>query len=136
MTMPERPWHRSYPADMPWDAAIEPGLTLPMLLDRSFERYAERMAYTCFGEALTYRQVDEHSRMFAAFLQGRGFERGDRVGLMLPNSLAYPIVLAGVLRAGLIVVSMNPLYTARELAHQVRNSGASAIVTTEAVLPL
>jgi long-chain acyl-CoA synthetase len=136
MTMPPRPWHRSYPADMPHDAAIEPGLTLPLLLDRSFARYAERTAYTCFEAHLSYRLLDAHSRAFAAFLQSRGLRGGDRVALMLPNCLAYPIALAGVLRAGMVVVSINPQYTARELAHQVRDSGASAIVTIEPVLAL
>ena len=136
MTMQARPWHRSYPADVPLEAPIEAGLTLPALLERSFDRYASRNAYTCFDATLSYRELERYSRAFAAFLQSRGVEAGDRVALMLPNSLAYPVALAGALRAAMTVVSINPLYTARELDHQLRDSGASVIVTTESVLPL
>jgi long-chain acyl-CoA synthetase len=136
MPLQARPWHRSYPPGMPLDAPIEAGLTLPALLERSFERYAARTAYTCFGASLSYRSLDRFSHAFAAYLQAIGLKAGDRVALMLPNSLAYPVALAGALRAGMAVVSINPLYTARELEHQLRDSGARAIVTHEPVLPL
>ena len=136
MTMQARPWHRSYPANMPWDAPIEDGLTVPALFDRSFERYADRIAYTCFDGSLSYRELDRQSRAVASYLQSRGLVAGDRFALMLPNCLAYPVVLAGAMRAGLTVVAINPLYTARELEHQLRDSGARAIATSDAVLPL
>lgn len=136
MPQQPRPWHRSYPPGMPLDAPIETGLTLPALLERSFERYSERTSYTCFGAGLSYRSLNRYSHALAAYLQGIGLKAGDRVALMLPNSIAYPVALAGALHAGMAVVSVNPLYTARELEHQLRDSGARAIVNSEPALPL
>jgi len=134
--MQSRPWHHSYPEGMPLDAPIEPGLTLPELLQRSFDRYPERIAYTCLDAGLSYGALERLSSAFAAFLQQSGMTQGDRVALMLPNSLVYAVALAGALRAGLVVVSVNPLYTARELAYQLKDSGATAIVASQAALPL
>ncbi len=134
--MQARPWHSSYPIGMPHEAPIEPGLTLPELMQRSFERFPEQVAFTCGEAGLRYRELAQHSLAFAAYLQGLGLAPGDRIALMLPNSLVYPVALVAALRAGLVVVSVNPLYTARELAYQLQDSGARAIVTTEAVLPL
>jgi len=134
--MQSRLWHRSYPPGMPVDAPIEDGLTLPAMLARSVARYPDHAAYGCLGATLSYRELDRLATAFAAFLQSRGLRAGDHVALMLPNSLVYPIAMIGALRAGMAVVSVNPLYTARELAHQLRDSGAKAIVTSEAVQPL
>lgn len=134
--MQPRPWHRSYPEGMPLDAPIEPGLTLPGLLLRSFDRYPEHIAFTCAGADLSYSALERLSSAFAAYWQHCGMQQGDRVALMLPNSLVYAVALTGALRAGLVVVSVNPLYTARELAYQLKDSGATAIVASHAALPL
>jgi long-chain acyl-CoA synthetase len=134
--MQSRPWHRSYPAGMPFEIPMEEGLTVPAMVERSMARYPDRAAFSCLGATLGYRELDRLASAFAGFLQARGLRPGDHVALMLPNSLVYPIALLGVLRAGMAVVSVNPLYTARELAHQLQDSSAKAIVTSEAVLPL
>jgi long-chain acyl-CoA synthetase len=101
------------------------------LLDESFQRYAARIAYTFMGRAITFGQVDEASRAFAAWLQAQGFAKGERVAIMLPNVPQYPVAVAAILRAGLVVVNVNPLYTPRELEHQLKDSGAKAIVVLE-----
>jgi long-chain acyl-CoA synthetase len=112
------------------------------LLERTCAAHAERVAYIQMGREITYRELDELSRAFAAWLQMMGFKKGDRLAIMLPNTLQYPIALFGALRAGLVVVNTNPLYTAPELEHQLADSGASAILVlenfahvVEAVLP-
>jgi len=134
--MPPRPWHRSYPAGIPHEAPLEDGLTLPAMVARSVARYPDVVAFECLGVGISYRELDRWSLRFAAHLQRSGLAAGDRVALMLPNSLAYPVAALGVLRAGMAVVSVNPLYTARELAYQLRDSGAKAIVTSETILPM
>ena len=92
-------------------------------------RYADQPAFINMGEVMTYRKLEERSRAFAAYLQeGLGLQKGDRVALMMPNLLQYPVALFGILRAGMIVVNVNPLYTPRELEHQLNDSGAAAIV--------
>jgi long-chain acyl-CoA synthetase len=101
------------------------------LLDEAFRRFAARDAAICLGRALRYRDVDEMSASLAAWLQTRGLAKGARVALMMPNVLQYPVAIAAVLRAGCIVVNVNPLYTPRELEHQLRDSGAEAIVVLE-----
>src|SRR5690606_32927838 len=102
------------------------------MLDASFERYRDLPAFSNMGKVLSYADIDQQSRYFAAFLQkSAGLRKGDRVAIMMPNLLQYPIALAGVLRAGLVVVNVNPLYTARELEHQLKDSGAKAIVILE-----
>ncbi|MBZ4353928.1 AMP-binding protein, partial [Mycobacterium tuberculosis] len=91
-------------------------------------RYADQPAFINMGEVMTYRKLEERSRAFAAYLQeGLGLQKGDRVALMMPNLLQYPVALFGILRAGMIVVNVNPLYTPRELEHQLNDSGAAAI---------
>ncbi len=127
----ERIWLDSYPAGVPHDIDLSDYDSLVALLDEAFGKYADRTAYVGFGVALTFRELDVRSRAFAAWLQSLGLRKGDRVALMMPNVLQYPIALAGVLRAGLVVVNVNPLYTARELEHQLRDSGARAIVILE-----
>lgn len=111
------------------DAAAYPRLM--DMVEECFEKYRTRPAFTCMGKTLTYGQVDEMSAAFAGFLQSRGLEPGDRVALMMPNLLQYPIALFGVLRAGLVIVNTNPLYTPREMRHQFTDSGAKAILLAE-----
>jgi long-chain acyl-CoA synthetase len=124
-------WLKSYPPHVP--AEIDPTRlrSLKELLEKACATHAERVAYVQMGAQITYRQLDALSRAFAAWLQHAGFKKGDRLAIMLPNMLQYPIALFGALRAGLIVVNTNPLYTAPELEHQLVDSGATAIVVFE-----
>jgi long-chain acyl-CoA synthetase len=124
-------WLKSYPPHVPADVDQAQLRTLKELLERSCAAYAGRVAFIQMDGQLTYRQLDEQSRAFAAWLQHEGFKKGDRLAVMLPNTLQYPIVMFGALRAGLIVVNTNPLYTAPELLHQLADSGATAIVVLE-----
>ncbi|WP_374584380.1 long-chain-fatty-acid--CoA ligase [Pseudoduganella sp.] len=138
----EKVWLHSYPDGVP--ATIDPGLyaSLPKLLEESFTRYAGQNAYACMGSTMRYREWEQHSRHLAAWLQQCGLAKGARVAVMMPNVLQYPVAVAAVLRAGYTVVNVNPLYTARELEHQLADSGAEAIfilenfaTTLEKVLP-
>jgi long-chain acyl-CoA synthetase len=127
-----KPWLVQYPAGVP--AEIDPHrfASLKDMLAACCGRFADRPAYSSMGTAMSFRQVDEASRAFAAWLQKvAGLQRGDRVALMLPNLLQYPVALFGVLRAGMVAVNVNPLYTPRELEHQLKDSGARAIVVLE-----
>ena len=127
-----RLWLAQYPAGIPADVDVTAFASLKDLLADSFARFAQRPAYESMGAVMTYRELDEASRAFGAWLQTIGGLRpGDRVALMLPNLLQYPIALAGALRAGMVVVNVNPLYTPRELEHQLKDSGAVAIVVLE-----
>ena len=125
------PWLEHYPAGVP--QAIDPGeyTSLVELLEQAFKQHATRDAYVGLGKRFTFAELDSTSRLVAAWLQSRGLTRGDRVAIMMPNVIQYPMVLAGALRAGLVVVNVNPLYTARELEHQLRDSGARAIFILE-----
>jgi long-chain acyl-CoA synthetase len=100
-------------------------------MEEAFTKHANKVAYSFMGKELTFAQVDAQSKVFAAYLQSLGLQRGDRVALMMPNMPQYPVAVAGVLRAGFVVVNVNPLYTARELEHQLKDSGAKAIVIIE-----
>lgn len=124
-------WLKSYPDGVP--AQIDPSLytSLVALLEESFSKYADRTAYTFMGQEISYAQTDQQSLAMAAYLQSLGLSKGDRVAIMMPNVPQYPVAVAAVLRAGLVVVNVNPLYTARELAHQLKDSGAKAIVIIE-----
>jgi long-chain acyl-CoA synthetase len=125
----QRSWLKSYPRGMPATLELDPADHLPAMLARSVANYADRPAFHCLGRTISYRDLDELSARFAAYLQQTlKLPRGARVALMMPNLLQYPVALYGVLRAGLVVVNVNPLYTHRELAHQLRDSGAEAIV--------
>jgi long-chain acyl-CoA synthetase len=131
-TAPERIWLRDYPPDVP--AEIDPDAipSLKHLYETSCHRYASQAAFTNMGATLTYAEVDEKSRRFGAWLQkAAGLGKGDRVALMMPNVLQYPIAIIGSHRAGCTVVNVNPLYTARELEHQLNDSGATVIVIFE-----
>ena len=127
----DRIWLKSYPPGVP--AEIDPSQlrSLKELLEKTYAEHADRIAYVQMDAALTYRQVDELSRAFAAWLQQAGFAKGDRFAIMLPNTLQYPIALFGALRAGLAIVNTNPLYTAPELEHQLSDSGATGILVLE-----
>ncbi|WP_246763924.1 AMP-binding protein, partial [Cronobacter sakazakii] len=122
-------WLTRYPADVPAEINPDRYHSLVDLFEQSCTRYADQPAFTNMGEVMTFRKLEERSRAFAAWLQqGLGLQKGDRVALMMPNLLQYPVALFGILRAGMIVVNVNPLYTPRELEHQLNDSGASAIV--------
>lgn len=129
--MTDRPWLAAYPQGVPADIDPTQYASLVALMDEAFGRYADRVAYSFMGKDITYRQTDALSRAFAAYLQGLGLVKGDRVAIMMPNVPQYPVVVAAVLRAGFVVVNVNPLYTPRELEHQLKDSGAKAIVIIE-----
>jgi long-chain acyl-CoA synthetase len=126
-----RPWLQHYPPGVPADIDPSRYASLIAIFEDSFARFPNRPACICMGTPLTYAQLDEGSRAFAAFLQARGLEPGARVALMMPNVLQYPIAVAGVLRAGMTVVNTNPLYKAPELQFQLSDAGADAVVVLE-----
>jgi long-chain acyl-CoA synthetase len=127
----ERFWLKDYPPGVPADVDTTQYRSLPDLMEDSFRRYAQRDAFVFMDHALTYAELDRLSAAFGAWLQGTGLARGSRVAIMMPNILQYPVALAGALRAGYVVVNVNPLYTPRELEHQMVDSGAEAIVILE-----
>ncbi|HET8701289.1 MAG TPA: AMP-binding protein, partial [Nitrococcus sp.] len=128
----EKIWLKSYPPGVPAEIDLDEFASLNDIFERSARLYANRRAFSNMGSALTYRELDARSRAFGAWLQQRaGLRKGDRVALMLPNILQYPVALLGALRVGLTVVNINPLYTLRELTHQLDDSGARAIVILE-----
>lgn len=129
--MTDRPWLSAYPAGVPAD--IDPGQygSLVQLMEESFQKYAARPAYSFMGKEVSFGQTDSLSRAFAAYLQGLGLAKGDRVAIMMPNVPQYPVAVAAILRAGFVVVNVNPLYTPRELEHQLKDSGSKAIVIIE-----
>jgi len=127
----EKIWLKHYPAGVP--AEIDAGgyTSLVALLQESFTNYRERSAYRYMGQSLSYGQIDTLSQAFAAWLQGQGLARGDRVAVMLPNVPQYPVAVAAILRAGYVVVNVNPLYTPRELEHQLKDAGAKVLIILE-----
>ena len=127
----QRPWLGQYAKGVPADIDETQYESLVELLEESFKKNAKSTAYSFMGKDTTFAQTDSLSVAFAAYLQGLGLEKGDRVALMMPNMPQYPIAVAAILRAGLVVVNVNPLYTARELEHQLKDSGAKAIVIIE-----
>jgi long-chain acyl-CoA synthetase len=127
----ERIWLKHYPAGVPADIDVTQYASLVELLEESFAKFADRKAFICMDKAITYRDLDAMSKALAAYLQGKGLARGTRIALMMPNILQYPIATAAVLRAGYAVVNVNPLYTPRELEHQLKDSGAEAIIVLE-----
>ncbi|HHB12109.1 MAG TPA: long-chain-fatty-acid--CoA ligase [Chromatiales bacterium] len=127
----ERIWLRNYPPGVPHEIDPDAYRSVAAVLDDAFARYAALPAFTNLGTVLSYARVEELSRRFAAFLQGLGARPGDRIALMMPNLLQYPVTLFGALRAGLTVVNVNPLYTPRELHHQLVDSGAEILLVLE-----
>ena len=127
----DRPWLSAYPEGVPADLPLQAYSSLVALMRESFDRYGDRVAYSFLGKDLTYSALDQQSQALAAYFQSLGLERGDRIAIMLPNVPQYPVVVAAIFRAGFVVVNVNPLYTARELEHQLKDAGAKAIVIIE-----
>ena len=127
----ERIWLKQYPPGVPADIDTTQYVSLVELLEESFAKYADRKAFICMDKSITYRELDEMSSALGAYLQSLALKKGARVALMMPNVLQYPVATAAVLRAGFAVVNVNPLYTPRELEHQLKDSGAEAIVVLE-----
>ena len=126
-----RPWLSAYPDGVASEIDVSQYSSLVGLMEESFKKYANRTAYSFMGKEVTYSQTDSLSNAFAVYLQNLGLKQGDRVALMMPNVPQYPVSVAAVLRAGFVVVNVNPLYTPRELEHQLKDSGAKAIVIIE-----
>jgi long-chain acyl-CoA synthetase len=124
-------WLTSYETGVPAEIDATQYRSLAHLLEEAFRKYADRKAYACMGKSITFSELDTMSQRMAAWLQAKGLKPGARVALMMPNVLQYPVALAAVLRAGYVVVNVNPLYTPRELQHQLTDSGAEAIVVLE-----
>jgi long-chain acyl-CoA synthetase len=127
----EKPWLHRYPAGVPANIDSNAYNSVNDMLEECFKKYSDRPAFYFMGKMLTFAQIDEMSRHFGAYLRSRGLEPGDRVALMMPNLMQYPIAMFGALRAGLILVNTNPLYTPREMRHQFVDSGAKAIIIAE-----
>ncbi len=127
----ERIWLKQYPPQVPASISTESIPSLTHLIDEALAEFADKPAYISMGKAMTYKELNDMAEAFAAWLQSLGLGRGDRVALMMPNLLQYPIALVGTLRAGCVVVNCNPLYTPRELEHQLVDSGATTIVIVE-----
>ena len=124
-----KPWLMSYPEGTPEFIALDPRKTIVKLLDEAESSYPQNNAFVNFGVSMSYQDVQTKSKKFAAYLQNvLGLKKGDRIAMMMPNLLQYPVAIFGALRAGLIVVNVNPLYTPRELEHQLIDSGANAIL--------
>jgi long-chain acyl-CoA synthetase len=129
--MTDRIWLSSYSEGVPADIDPNRYASVVAMMEESFQKFANRSAYSFMGKELSYKQVDELSLTFGAYLQGLGLVKGDRVAVMMPNVLQYPVAVAAILRAGFTLVNVNPLYTARELEHQLKDSGSKAIVILE-----
>lgn len=128
----EKIWLESYPPGMPEEVPEPPFRSLRELIENSFRNHPDRPSYTNMGTTISYRELDELSLQFACYLQKTlGLTRGERVAIMLPNILQYPVALCGIFRAGLVAVNVNPLYTPRELEHQLKDSGAKCIIVLE-----
>ncbi|WP_333898413.1 long-chain fatty acid--CoA ligase [Agrobacterium pusense] len=124
-------WLSSYPPGVPSEIPVSTNASLVDLLEKSCVQFADRKAFSSMGKSLTYRELDAETRAVAAWLQSRGLEKGDRVAVMMPNILQNPVAVYGILRAGMVVVNVNPLYTPRELEHQLKDSGAKALFVLE-----
>ena len=131
VTAIDRPWLKAYPAGVPADIDASQYPSLVALMEESFKKHGSRVAYSFMGKDVTFGQTDSLSLAFGAYLQGLGLAKGDRVAIMMPNVPQYPVAVAAILRAGFVVVNVNPLYTPRELEHQLKDSGAKAIVIIE-----
>ncbi len=128
---PEKPWLQSYPPGMPAEISPPPYNSIGDLFAQSCKKYASRAAFTCMGKTLTFGDLDAQSRKIGAWLQSTGLAKGERVAVMMPNILQNPVIVFGILRAGYTVVNVNPLYTPRELEHQLKDAGAKAIFVLE-----
>jgi long-chain acyl-CoA synthetase len=124
-------WLKHYPKGVPAEIDVNEYASIRDVFEESVAKYAARPAFSCMGKSITFAELDTLSAAFGAWLQGIGCKQGTRVALMMPNILQYPVCLFGALRAGCTVVNVNPLYTARELEHQLNDSGAEVIVCLE-----
>ena len=131
LSVPDKPWLKSYHPDVVHTIDADQYVSLVALLDEAFKTHASRDAAIFMGKRISFRELDERSASLASWLQSKGLGKGTRVALMMPNVPQYMVAIAAVLRAGLIVVNVNPLYTARELQHQLVDSGAEAIIVLE-----
>ncbi|MDO7680808.1 MAG: AMP-binding protein, partial [Burkholderiaceae bacterium] len=127
----ERRWLGAYPEGVPADVDVSAYGSLVDLLENNFARYSDRACVSFMGKELTYGEINKASLAMAAYFQSLGLVKGDRVAVMMPNVPQYPVVVAALMRTGLVVVNVNPLYTARELSFQLKDSGAKAIVIVE-----
>ena len=128
----DRPWFKSYPAGIPHEIDLDEYRSIVSVLDAAIGKFRDRPAFSNFGKTFSYAEIDELSRQFAGYLLGElKLKKGDRVAIMMPNCLQYPIALFGTLRAGLTVVNVNPMYTPRELKHQLVDSGASVLLVVD-----
>ena len=126
--MASRHWVKSY-GSIPADVDADRYSSVTALLEEAMQRYADKVAFQSFGQSLTYAQVDKLSADFCAYLQHRvGVKKGDRIAVMMPNLAAFPVAMLGIIRAGAVQVNVNPLYTPRELEHQLNDSGSKVIV--------
>jgi long-chain acyl-CoA synthetase len=127
----ERIWLKQYPAGVPADIDANQYPSLVAMLEESFKTFADRKSFICMDKSITYRELDEMSAAIGAYLQSKGLQKGARVAIMMPNVLQNPVASVATLRAGYTVVNVNPLYTPRELEHQLKDSGAEAIIILE-----
>src|SRR6266852_606776 len=127
--MSNRHWHAAYGKHIPVEIDPDAHVSILPMLEGAMQRYADRPAFRCFGQTLSYADTDRLSRDFAAFLQGKlGVRKGERIAVMLPNIPAFPLAMLGIVRAGAAQVNVNPLYTPRELEHQLNDAGVEIIV--------
>lgn len=129
--LPEKPWLKSYSKVVPAEIGTLPYSSIGDFLVGACKQFSGQPAFVCMGKSISYAELERHSAAFGAYLQSKGLQKGDRVALMMPNVLQYPVAMMAVLRAGYVVVNINPLYTPRELEHQLKDSGAQAIVILE-----
>ncbi|WP_095200997.1 long-chain fatty acid--CoA ligase [Mesorhizobium carmichaelinearum] len=129
--LPEKPWLKSYPKNVPAEIGALPYSSIGDFLVAACKQFSSQPAFTCMDKSISYADVEQLSAAFGAYLQSKGLQKGARVALMMPNVLQYPVAMMGILRAGYVVVNINPLYTPRELEHQLKDSGAQAIVILE-----
>ena len=127
-----KPWLKHYPSQIPAEIDVAPCASVVELLDEALARHAARPAITSLGRTTSFAELDLMGRRFAAWLQAQGFAKGDRVAVMMPNLMPFAVAVLGTLRAGGVVVTVNPLYTAREVNHQLKDSGAETLVVFEA----
>ena len=129
--MEEKTWLKSYPVGVPANIDADKYCSVVEMMEEAFSKYGNKDSFACMGKTITYKQLDVKSKNFAAYLHSRGLMPGDKFALMLPNTLQYPIALFGALRAGLVIVNTNPLYTPREMKHQFVDSGAKGILIAD-----
>src|SRR3989337_4401044 len=126
-----RPWLKNYPKGLPANIDVDKYPNLNAFLNEAMLKFASKPAFYCMGQTITYGEMDRASKQLAGYLQSRGLKPGDRVAIMMPNLLQYPIALFACMRAGLIIVNTNPLYTPREMLYQFQDSGVRGIIIVE-----